>query len=81
MDGIRCIGQKGCSFYIEANEHSIDNCVEFKNEMQKLKDAKILMVSQTGAHEVKADMISNASFSREKSRRSIIYTRTTSRPL
>ncbi|KAA0041645.1 uncharacterized protein E6C27_scaffold93G001220 [Cucumis melo var. makuwa] len=49
---IECAYGKQCLFYPEIDDHSIEDCSEFKNEVQKLMDAKILLVGQMSMQEI-----------------------------
>ncbi|KAA0054571.1 Pol polyprotein [Cucumis melo var. makuwa] len=44
-------------FHPEIDDHFIEDCCEFKNKVQKLMDAKILLVGQMSMQEIKVDMI------------------------
>ena len=64
---IECAYGKQCLFYPEIDDHSIEDCSEFKNEVQKLMDAKILLVGQMSMQEIEVNMITDASFNKETS--------------
>ena len=44
-------------FHPEIDDHFIEDCCEFKNEVQKLMDTKILLVGQMSMQEIEVDMI------------------------
>ncbi|XP_050939299.1 uncharacterized protein LOC127148916 [Cucumis melo] len=52
-----CANEKQCLFHPEIDDHFIEDCCEFKNEVQKLMDAKILLVGQMSMQEIEVDMI------------------------
>ncbi|TYK09460.1 uncharacterized protein E5676_scaffold499G00530 [Cucumis melo var. makuwa] len=58
---IGCTNKEQCLFHPETNDHSIEDCCEFKNEVQKLLDAKILLIGQMSMQEIEVNMITNAS--------------------
>ncbi|KAA0035967.1 uncharacterized protein E5676_scaffold349G00450 [Cucumis melo var. makuwa] len=64
---IGCANGKQSLFHPEINDNSIENCCEFKTEVQKLMDAKILLVGQMSMQEIEGDMITNASSNKETS--------------
>ncbi|KAA0063108.1 uncharacterized protein E6C27_scaffold1337G00160 [Cucumis melo var. makuwa] len=52
-----CANEKQCLFHPEIDDHFIKDCCEFKNEVQKLMDAKILWVGQMSMQKIEVDMI------------------------
>ncbi|KGN51407.1 hypothetical protein Csa_007821 [Cucumis sativus] len=60
VDGKESINKKTCLFHLGTCEHSIETCSEFRFEVQKLMDAKILIVSQTNIQETEIDVIFDA---------------------
>ncbi|TYK10942.1 uncharacterized protein E5676_scaffold107G00240 [Cucumis melo var. makuwa] len=48
-------------------DHFIEDCCEFKNEVQKLMDAKILLVGQMSMQEIEVNMITDASSNKKTS--------------
>ncbi|KAA0063058.1 Gag-pro-like protein [Cucumis melo var. makuwa] len=62
----RCANEKQCLFHFEIN-YSIEDCCEFKNEIQKLMGAKILLVRQMSMQEIEVDIIIDASSNKETS--------------
>ncbi|KAA0061241.1 uncharacterized protein E6C27_scaffold455G00760 [Cucumis melo var. makuwa] len=58
---IGCTNNEQCLFHPETNDHSIEDCCEFKNEVQKLMDSKILLIGQMSMQEIEVNMITNAS--------------------
>ncbi|TYK05801.1 Gag-pro-like protein [Cucumis melo var. makuwa] len=58
---IECTNKEQCLLHLEINDHSIEDCCEFRNEVQKLMDAKILLIGQMSKQEIEVNMITNAS--------------------
>ncbi|KAA0051991.1 uncharacterized protein E5676_scaffold409G002000 [Cucumis melo var. makuwa] len=56
-----CANEKQCLYHLEIDDHFIEDCREFKNEVKKLMDAKILLVGQMNMQEIEVDMIIDAS--------------------
>ncbi|KAA0032015.1 Gag-pro-like protein [Cucumis melo var. makuwa] len=50
---IGCTNKEQCLFHPETNDHFIEDCCEFKNKVQKLMDAKILLIGQMSMQEIK----------------------------
>ncbi|TYK15865.1 uncharacterized protein E5676_scaffold637G00420 [Cucumis melo var. makuwa] len=68
-----CANGNQCLFHPKIDDHSIEDCYEFKNEVQKLMDAKILLVGQMNMQDIKVDMIIDASSNKETSNDTSIY--------
>ncbi|KAA0037719.1 uncharacterized protein E6C27_scaffold141G00110 [Cucumis melo var. makuwa] len=64
---IGCTNKEQCLFHPETNDHFIEDCCEFKNEVQKLMDAKILLVGQMSMQEIEVNMITDASSNKKTS--------------
>ncbi|KAA0045605.1 Gag-pro-like protein [Cucumis melo var. makuwa] len=64
---IGCVNKEECLFYLETNDHSIEDCCEFKNWVQKLMDAKILLVGQISMQEIEVNMITDTSSTKKTS--------------
>ncbi|TYK19418.1 uncharacterized protein E5676_scaffold443G00580 [Cucumis melo var. makuwa] len=62
-----CVNKKQCLFHPEIDDHFIEDCCEFKNKVQKLMDAKILLVGQMRMQEIEVDMIIDVSSNKETS--------------
>ncbi|KAA0039018.1 uncharacterized protein E5676_scaffold584G00320 [Cucumis melo var. makuwa] len=65
---VGCTNKKRCLSHPKIDDHSIEDCCEFKNEVQKLMDAKILLVRQMSLQEIEVNMIMDASSNKETSK-------------
>ena len=69
---IVCVNGKQCLFHSKIDDHSIEDCGEFKNEVQKLMDAKILLIGEMSMQEIEVDMITNVSSNKKTSNDTLI---------